>query len=114
MPKAQETISDEMKDFLNYLCGKLSENPFIRQIDHAVELARLNKEWRTEYMLSRIDIAVMKGEYERTIAEKDSELAKKDSILAEKDSTIAQKDSALAEKDALLKQYIEKFGELKD
>ena len=92
----KDDVSDEMKDFLNYLSGKLANSPLTSQLDDAVKLARMNKKWRAEYMLSKIDIDVLKGEYERTIAEKDNELAKDKTIIAEKDARIAELEALLA------------------
>ena len=92
----KDDVSDEMKDFLNYLSGKLANSQLTSQLDDAVKLARMNKKWRAEYMLSKIDIDVLKGEYERTIAEKDNELAKDKTIIAEKDARIAELEALLA------------------
>ncbi|WP_196808908.1 hypothetical protein [Butyrivibrio sp. FC2001] len=47
-------------------------------------------------MLSKIDIDVLKGEYERTIAAKDAALAEKDNALTEKDARIAELEALLA------------------
>lgn len=43
-------ISDEMRDFLDYLQGKGIKNDFTRQIDEEVNKARVHEEWRVEYM----------------------------------------------------------------
>ncbi len=91
-----------MKDFLDYLSGKLAGSQLTSQLDDAVKLARLNQKWRTEYMLSKIDIDVMKGEYERELAKKDAALAEKDNALAEKDNSLIEKDARIAELEALL------------
>ncbi len=95
----QNDISDEMKDFLNYLSGKLSSNPLVTQIDDAVRLARHNKKWRDEYMLSRIDIAILEDEYKDKLQKLSSE---KDAIIADKDAAIADKDAAIADKNAAI------------
>jgi hypothetical protein len=102
----------EMKDFLDYLSGKLAGSQLTSQLDDAVKLARLNQKWRTEYMLSKIDIDVMKGEYERELAKKDAALAEKDNALAEKDNALAEKDSVLAEKDNSLIEKDARIAEL--
>ncbi|WP_049945429.1 Rpn family recombination-promoting nuclease/putative transposase [Butyrivibrio sp. AC2005] len=96
----RDDVSVEMKDFLDYLSGKLAGSQLTSQLDDAVKLARLNQKWRTEYMLSKIDIDVMKGEYERELAKKDAALAEKDNALAEMDNALAEKDNSLIEKDA--------------
>ncbi|MCR5343242.1 MAG: hypothetical protein K6E70_07770 [Butyrivibrio sp.] len=98
----RDDVSVEMKDFLDYLSGKLAGSQLTSQLDDAVKLARLNQKWRTEYMLSKIDIDVMKGEYERELAKKDAALAEKDNALAEKDNSLIEKDARIAELEALL------------
>ena len=60
---------------------------------------------REDFYREQEAIAKEMAELKQANEEKDMELAKKD-------SAIAEKDSALAEKDALLRQYIDKFGEL--
>ena len=106
--RTKDDVSDEMKDFLNYLSGKLSNSTLTSLLDDAVKLARMNKKWRVEYMLSKIDIDVLKGEYERTIAEKDNELAEKNTELAEKNTELAEKDARIAELEALLANLTQK------
>lgn len=101
-------VSDEMKAFLNYLGGKLAESQLTNQLDEAVRLARLNRKWRTEYMLSKIDIDVLKGEYERTIAKKDAVISEKNAVISEKDHTISEMNSRIAELEALVEKYSEK------
>jgi hypothetical protein len=90
-------VSDEMKAFLNYLGGKLAQSQLTSKIDEAVKLARLNRKWRTEYMLSKVDIDVLKGEYERTIAKKDAVISEQSQALSEKDQALSEKDQALSE-----------------
>ena len=43
-------VSDDMKEFLDYLQGKGSNNDFTRRIDDEVTKARVHEEWRLEYM----------------------------------------------------------------
>ena len=45
-----EDISNEMKDFLDYLEGKGTKSDFARRIDEEVSRARTHVEWRVEYM----------------------------------------------------------------
>lgn len=45
-----DDVSDEMKEFLNYLQGKGASNDFTRRIDNEVDKARAHEEWRVEYM----------------------------------------------------------------
>ncbi len=127
---SMDDVSPEMKDFLNYLSGKLSANAMVNKIDNAVKLARLNKKWRKEYMLSRLDIAiledkikVMSSELEEkdatiadkdaTIADKDATIADKNATIADKDATIADKDATIADKDATIAQLEKEINKLK-
>lgn len=45
-----DNATDNMKAFLQYLCGMKTDNSFIKKIDSAVEQAIKHDEWRTEYM----------------------------------------------------------------
>ena len=36
--------------FLDYVAGKLCEDPFVLELEEAVSEARRNREWRHEYM----------------------------------------------------------------
>ncbi len=45
-----DDISKDMKAFLEYLCGNMSENDFVNRIDQEVKKARNHMEWRDEYM----------------------------------------------------------------
>ena len=108
----KDDVSDEMKAFLNYLGGKLAQSPLTSKIDEAVKLARLNRKWRTEYMLSKVDIDVLKGEYERTIAKKDAIINEKDHALSEKDTVISEQSQALHEKDQALSEMNSRIAEL--
>ena len=45
-----DDIDGGLRAFLDYVAGKPSENPYVQKVDHAVRLARGNKEWRKEYM----------------------------------------------------------------
>lgn len=44
------TISKELKEFLNYVAGRPSEDVFVEKLKCAVEHAKKNREWRREYM----------------------------------------------------------------
>lgn len=44
------TISKELKEFLNYVAGRPSEDVFVKKLKCAVEHAKKNREWRREYM----------------------------------------------------------------
>ena len=45
-----DDIHGPLKDFLDYVAGKASDDEDIRKLDEAVHKARRNKEWRREYM----------------------------------------------------------------
>lgn len=40
----------ELKAFLDYAAGKKPADPFVDELEEAVENARKNREWRHEYM----------------------------------------------------------------
>lgn len=47
----RDEVSPELQNFLDYVMGKMPENDdFIKETDAAVQKARMNKEWRREYM----------------------------------------------------------------
>ncbi len=98
----KDDVSDEMKAFLNYLGGKLAQSKLTSQIDEAVKIARRNSKWRSEYMLSKVDIDVLKGEYERTIAKKDAVISEQSQALSEKDQALSEMNSRIAELEALI------------
>ncbi|WP_081667519.1 Rpn family recombination-promoting nuclease/putative transposase, partial [Butyrivibrio sp. MB2005] len=108
----KDDVSDEMKAFLNYLGGKLAQSKLTSQIDEAVKIARRNSKWRSEYMLSKVDIDVLKGEYERTIAKKDAVISEQSQALSEKDHALSEKDQALSEKDQALSEMNSRISEL--
>ncbi len=43
-------VSRELREFLNYVAGRKSKDPFVRELDDAVRRAKKNREWRHEYM----------------------------------------------------------------
>ena len=45
-----EVISPRLSAFLDYIAGKLTDDPFVERIDTAVRDAREHVEWRSEYM----------------------------------------------------------------
>ncbi|MBQ2900369.1 MAG: Rpn family recombination-promoting nuclease/putative transposase [Agathobacter sp.] len=45
-----DDVSQDMKDFLDYLQGKGTKNEFTQRIDDEVSKARAHEEWRLEYM----------------------------------------------------------------
>lgn len=46
-----DDITPELKAFLNYTDGKVSDDPFIVAVDRAVDKAKASKDWRLEYMI---------------------------------------------------------------
>lgn len=45
-----QDLSDEMRDFLNYLVGKSAESDFVKKIESEVQKAQTQERWRLEYM----------------------------------------------------------------
>lgn len=45
-----DDVSDDMKKFLEYIGGKMSDNLYVQELEAAVVEARKNKEWRHEFM----------------------------------------------------------------
>ena len=82
------------------MSGKPSyDNAFVEQL-----LAKLDQEYRlrrsAESRLAEMsDVAALKEEYERKLADKDKAIAGKDKAIADKDKTIADKDKTIADKD---------------
>ncbi len=59
----RDDVSEELKAFLDYVAGKVTNDTFVQELDAAVEKAKQNREWRHEYMtlLMRDQINVEKG-----------------------------------------------------
>ena len=45
-----DDVSDDMKDFLDWLIGKQGKSELVKALDNAVQKARDHEEWRLEYM----------------------------------------------------------------
>ena len=45
-----DDVDTELKAFLQYVDGVLTEDPFVQELNQEVEKAKNNKEWRSEYM----------------------------------------------------------------
>ena len=58
-------VSPELKAFLDYVAGKKPADPFVDELEEAVENARKNREWRHEYMT-----LLMRDQENREIGEK--------------------------------------------
>jgi len=46
-----DDVSPKLKAFLDYMAGKAVDDEYVKKLDEAVKMARLNKKWRTEYMV---------------------------------------------------------------
>ena len=46
-----DDVSPKLKVFLDYMAGKAVDDEYVKKLDEAVKMARLNKKWRTEYMV---------------------------------------------------------------
>lgn len=45
-----DDVSEELRAFLDYVAGKKTEDAFVGQLEDAVKRAKMNREWRHEYM----------------------------------------------------------------
>ena len=68
-----EEISDEVKNFLDYVAGRGIKSDFIKELDEAVQKIKESKEWRLSYMT--YELALMERE-ERGREEERLELIK--------------------------------------
>lgn len=59
-----DDVSKELKAFLDYAAGKITNDTFVQELDEAVKEAKQNRKWRHEYMtlLMRDQINIEKGE----------------------------------------------------
>ena len=66
-----DDVHGSLKEFLDYVAGKPSNDEYVRKLEAAVFKARQNKEWRREYMtlimrdLENQEIGIEKGRYQR-------------------------------------------------
>ncbi|TGY96227.1 Rpn family recombination-promoting nuclease/putative transposase [Petralouisia muris] len=60
-----DDVSPGLKAFLDYVAGKKPADPFVDELEEAVENARKNREWRHEYMT-----LLMRDQENREIGEK--------------------------------------------
>ncbi len=44
-------ISDKLRNFLRYIAGSMTPDGFTSRLEKAVDIGRISKEWRREYML---------------------------------------------------------------
>lgn len=44
-------VSAKLKAFLDYVAGKAVDDEYVKKLDEAVKRARINKKWRTEFMI---------------------------------------------------------------
>lgn len=47
--KMDDDVSMELKAFLDYVAGKVSDDSFVVKLEEAVKQAKRNREWRHEY-----------------------------------------------------------------
>lgn len=45
-----DDVGDKLRAFLDYVSGKMSDDEYVKRVDDAVKLARMNKDWRYQYM----------------------------------------------------------------
>ena len=43
-------VDQNLLDFLNYIVGVTSSNPFVKELDDKVQMIKQNKQWRNDYM----------------------------------------------------------------
>lgn len=68
-------VPEGIKKFLNYVENEHAEDEFTRLLDKEVKNARLNEEWRSEYLKTYVNDMDMKREgYLEGEAEKEKEL----------------------------------------
>ena len=60
-----DDVSPGLKAFLDYVAGKKPADPFVDELEEAVEKAKKNREWRHEYMT-----LLMRDQENREIGEK--------------------------------------------
>lgn len=79
-----ENMSPELREFLDYLCGKESESTFTKNLAREVEKARKQEEWKVEYMtlLMRDQENIEKGiERGKEIGRKEGQRAKQEQLI---------------------------------
>lgn len=66
-----DDVSDDMKDFLDWLIGKRGKSELVKALDNAVQKARDHEEWRLEYMtlLMRDQEMIRRGREEGRLQE---------------------------------------------
>ena len=108
-----------MQDFLRYVAQNKPEGDFANRLEKAVDIARLNPRWRSEYMnleeiieergrLLQEQIDQLSQENNTLVQEKDKLSLEKDRISLEKDKISKEKEAAdlrIAELEKLLSAY---------
>ena len=124
-----DDVSHEMRSFLKYVSGNITEGDFANRLERAVDQARMNPRWRMEYMNLEEMIQARNREMKKRIEqlerenieavtrieeiEKEKEEAKKEKEEAEKSNEELKKekvkaDLRIAELERLLSAYQEK------
>ena len=55
-----DDVDDKLKAFLDYVMGIMSDDDYVRRLDMAVQEAKMNSEWRREYIVMRQNEMIMK------------------------------------------------------
>ena len=106
-----DDVSDELKAFLDYVAGKKTDDPYIDKLDDAVKKAKMNREWRREYM------TLYMRDLENIRIGKEQEREQGVKILIEtcqefgknRQETISKIQVKYAFSDAVAEQYMEKY-----
>ena len=114
-------VSEEVKEFLDYVETKKTTNNYTRQLDESVDKARMNKEWRVEYMKTLlhdmdvrqegIDMGIAKGmsdsimEFLGEHGEVGDEL--RETIYAQKDTDVLRKWVKLSATVSSIEEFVQ-------
>ena len=77
-----DDIDPKLKAFLDYVAGKPASDDYTKKLEDAVKKARLNKEWRRQYMTM-----MMRNLENQEIGEKNKETDVAEKMLAEGEPT---------------------------
>ncbi|MBR2215100.1 MAG: Rpn family recombination-promoting nuclease/putative transposase [Selenomonadaceae bacterium] len=54
--KAMEDRNKELKPFFDYLCGRPTEDDFVKRLDEAVQKVKSNEKWRLDYVMYDLEM----------------------------------------------------------
>ena len=107
-----DDVSHEMRSFLKYVSGNITEGDFANRLERAVDQARMNPRWRMEYMNLEEMIQArnreMKNLIEQLKRENIEAVSRIDKIEKEKEEAVKEKEKAdlrIAELERLLSAY---------